>query len=136
VIQAEDVLKVKVASALDRRRDIVYGRALGDNRRALIDHGIEDRPCVVVGGIARENDLSYKILMKPFKSGFLNLYRHCFSPFQHASFLTNHQAGFDAAINAGKPGHIVATAMYGGHQPVLSSVWPAAETDRQPYSGT
>ena len=40
------------------RRDVIRARALGDRRRAAVDHRVEDRPGVLVSGRVAFEDLA------------------------------------------------------------------------------
>jgi hypothetical protein len=52
---ADGELETALAAEVDRGGDVVHGRGADDEYRALVDHRVEQRPVVVVGGVARAN---------------------------------------------------------------------------------
>ena len=61
---ADRDLETEVASEMDRAHDIIHVGALGDDAGPPIDHRVEDRPGLLVGGVARHDGLSGKALTR------------------------------------------------------------------------
>jgi hypothetical protein len=73
-------LEAEVTSVVNRAHNIIHVGTLSDDAGSAVDHRVEDRPSLIVGGLAGHHDLPREILPELIESGLIGLYPRCSSP--------------------------------------------------------
>src|SRR5262245_35445025 len=79
---ADRDLEAEVASEPHRAHDIMHVGALGDDAGPAIDHRVEDRARLLVGGVAGDDDLPCKTPTELVKSGAIGVNGHLPPPLE------------------------------------------------------
>ena len=78
---ADRDLEAEVACEMHRAHDIMHVGALGDDAGPAIDHRVEDRPSLIVGGVVGDDDRPREIPTELVEGGLIGLHGHVHPPF-------------------------------------------------------